>query len=133
MCIIYVGEKCMLILGMGVFVFLCKENIVVLDGYNCWWVLLVFIVIYFCIGFVYVWLVFNMLLIWDLGVVVFFVNDWSLFLVVWIFLVVIVCFGLVVVFVGKWLEKVGFCFVGVVVVFLWGGGFIVGLIGIFIY
>ncbi len=42
----------------------------------------------------------------------------------------IVCLGLAAAFAGKWLEKVGPRFVGVVAAFLWGGGFIVGSIGI---
>ena len=88
------------------------------------------IAIHLCIGSVYAWSVFNTPLTRDLGVVASSANDWSLSSVVWIFSVAIVCLGLAAAFAGKWLEKVGPRFVGVVAAFLWGGGFIVGSIGI---
>ena len=56
--------------------------------------------------------------------------DWSLSSVVWIFSVAIVVLGLTAAVGGKWLEKVGPRYVGVVAATLWGGGFIVGSLGI---
>ncbi|HAA97410.1 MAG TPA: MFS transporter [Alteromonas macleodii] len=100
------------------------------DGYNRWRVPPASIAIHLCIGSVYAWSVFNTPLTRDLGVVASSANDWSLSSVVWIFSVAIVCLGLAAAFAGKWLEKVGPRFVGVVAAFLWGGGFIVGSIGI---
>jgi len=116
--------------GTGALAFLRKENIVAPDGYNRWRVPPASIAIHLCIGSVYAWSVFNTPLTRDLGVVASSANDWSLFSVVWIFSVAIVCLGLAAAFAGKWLEKVGPRFVGVVAAFLWGGGFIVGSIGI---
>ena len=116
--------------GTGALAFLRKENIIAPDGYNRWRVPPASIAIHLCIGSVYAWSVFNTPLTRDLGVVASSANDWSLSSVVWIFSVAIVCLGLAAAFAGKWLEKVGPRFVGVVAAFLWGGGFIVGSIGI---
>ena len=116
--------------GTGALAFLRKENIVAPDGYNRWRVPPASIAIHLCIGSVYAWSVFNTPLTRDLGVVASSANDWSLSSVVWIFSVAIVCLGLAAAFAGKWLEKVGPRFVGVVAAFLWGGDFIVGSIGI---
>ena len=116
--------------GTGALAFLRKENIVAPDGYNRWRVPPASIAIHLCIGSVYAWSVFNTPLTRDLGVVASSANDWSLSSVVWIFSVAIVCLGLAAAFAGKWLEKVGPRFVGVVAAFLWGGGFIIGSIGI---
>ena len=116
--------------GTGALAFLRKENIVAPDGYNRWRVPPASIAIHLCIGSVYAWSVFNTPLTRDLGVVASSANDWSLSSVVWIFSVAIVCLGLAAAFAGKWLEKVGPRFVGVVAAFFWGGGFIVGSIGI---
>ena len=116
--------------GTGALAFLRKENIVAPDGYNRWRVPPASIAVHLCIGSVYAWSVFNTPLTRDLGVVASSANDWSLSSVVWIFSVAIVCLGLAAAFAGKWLEKVGPRFVGVVAAFLWGGGFIVGSIGI---
>ncbi|MCZ4238679.1 MFS transporter [Alteromonas sp. I10] len=116
--------------GTGALAFLRKENIVAPVGYNRWRVPPASIAIHLCIGSVYAWSVFNTPLTRDLGVVASSANDWSLSSVVWIFSVAIVCLGLAAAFAGKWLEKVGPRFVGVVAAFLWGGGFIVGSIGI---
>tara|TARA_B100000700_G_scaffold130488_1_gene146104 strand:+ start:1131 stop:2846 length:1716 start_codon:yes stop_codon:yes gene_type:complete len=116
--------------GTGALAFLRKENIVAPDGYNRWRVPPASIAIHLCIGSVYAWSVFNTPLTRDLGVVASSANDWSLSSVVWIFSVAIVCLGLAAAFAGKWLEKVGPRFVGVVAAFLWGGDFIIGSIGI---
>ena len=48
----------------------------------------------------------------------------------WIFSVAIVCLGLAAALGGKWLERVGPRYVGVVAATLWGGGFIIGSFGI---
>jgi len=114
----------------GTFGFLMKENIVAPPGYNRWRVPPASIAIHLCIGSVYAWSVFNPALTRELGVVAPAGDDWSLSSVVWIFSVAIVCLGLAAAFGGKWLEKVGPRCVGVVAASLWGGGFLVGSIGI---
>ncbi|MEM8577266.1 MAG: OFA family MFS transporter [Pseudomonadota bacterium] len=110
--------------------FLRKENIVAPDGYNRWRVPPASIAIHLCIGSVYAWSVFNPPLTRELGVVASSGSDWSLSSVVWIFSVAIVVLGLTAAVGGKWLEKVGPRYVGVVAATLWGGGFIIGSLGI---
>jgi MFS family permease len=112
------------------FGFLRKEHIVAPEGYNRWRVPPASIAIHLCIGSVYAWSVFNTPLTREVGVVASAASDWTLSSVVWIFSVAIVFLGLAAAFAGKWLEKVGPRFVGVVAAILWGGGFIVGSIGI---
>ena len=114
----------------GAFAFLMKENIVAKPGYNRWLVPPASIAIHMCIGSVYAWSVFNPALTRELGVVAASADDWSLSSVVWIFSVAIVFLGLAAAFGGKWLEKVGPRCVGVTAATLWGGGFIIGSLGI---
>lgn len=114
----------------GLFSFLMKENIVAGADYNRWLVPPASILIHLCIGSVYAWSVFNPPLTRELGVVSASADDWTLSSVVWIFSVAIVCLGLAAAFGGKWLEKVGPRCVGVVAACLWGGGFVIGSIGI---
>ena len=59
-------------------------------------------------------------------------DDWTLTEVVWIFTVAILVLGLAAAFAGKWLEKVGPRTVGIVAAFCWGGGYIVGSLGIYL-
>jgi MFS family permease len=110
--------------------FLLKENIVAPEGYNRWRVPPASIAIHLCIGSVYAWSLFNPALTRELGVVAPAASDWSLSSVVWIFSVAIVFLGLSAAFGGKWLEKVGPRFVGVVAAMCWGGGFLIGSVGI---
>lgn len=113
------------------YAFLLKENIVAKSGFNRWLVPPASIAIHLCIGSVYAWSVFNPALIKQLGVVASSADDWTLASVVWIFSVAIVFLGLSAAVAGKWLEKVGPRMVGVVAAFCWGGGFIIGSIGIY--
>lgn len=114
----------------GMFSFLRKENIVAKPGFNRWLVPPASIAIHLCIGSVYAWSVFNPPLTKQLGVVAPAADDWSLTSVVWIFSVAIVFLGLSAAFAGKWLEDVGPRMVGVVAAFCWGGGFLIGSLGI---
>lgn len=114
----------------GIFSFLLKENIVAKPGFNRWLVPPASIGIHLCIGSVYAWSIFNLPLTNQLGVVAPAADDWNLSQVVWIFSVAIVFLGLAAAFAGKWLEKVGPRMVGVVAAILWGGGFVIGSIGI---
>ena len=114
----------------GPFAFLMKENIVAPEGYNRWRVPPASIAIHLCIGSVYAWSIFNPPLVREIGVAASAAGDWSLSGVVWIFSVAIVCLGIAAAFGGKWLEEVGPRCVGVVAACLWGGGFLVGALGI---
>ncbi|NMM45682.1 OFA family MFS transporter [Rhodospirillaceae bacterium KN72] len=107
-----------------------KEHIVAGEGFNRWKVPPASIAIHLCIGSVYAWSIFNPPLTKEFGIVAASSGDWSLSSVVWIFSVAIVFLGLAAAFAGKWLEEVGPRMVGVVAGLLWGGGFIIGGIGI---
>jgi MFS family permease len=114
----------------GIFSFLMKEKIIAKAGFNRWLVPPASIAIHLCIGSVYAWSIFNPALIKELGVVTGSAGDWTLSSVVWIFSVAIVFLGLSAAVAGKWLEAVGPRCVGVTAAFLWGGGFVIGSLGI---
>ena len=99
-------------------------------GFNRWRVPPASIAIHLCIGSVYAWSIFNPALIRELGVVGSAASDWTLSSVVWIFSVAIVFLGLAAAVAGKWLERVGPRCVGVTAALLWGGGFLVGSLGV---
>ena len=109
---------------------LSKERIIAKPGFNRWLVPPASIAIHLCIGSVYAWSIFNPALIRVFGVVTPAADDWSLSNVVWIFTVAIVSLGLAAAFAGKWLEEVGPRKVGVVAAMCWGGGFLIGGLGI---
>lgn len=114
----------------GPFSFLLKERIVAKPGFNRWLVPPASIAIHLCIGSVYAWSIFNPPLVRQHGVVASAAEDWSLSSVVWIFSTAIVFLGLAAAIGGKWLEKVGPRAVGFLAAILWGGGFLVGSLGI---
>ncbi|NCC21698.1 MAG: MFS transporter [Alphaproteobacteria bacterium] len=107
-----------------------KENIVAKTGFNRWKVPPAAIAIHLCIGSVYSWSIFNPALTKAIGVAAPSSTDWELDSVVRIFSVAIVFLGLSAAFAGKWLEKVGPRMVGVVAACCWGGGFLIGGLGI---
>ena len=109
---------------------LSKQHIIAKPGFNRWLIVPAALGIHLCIGSVYAWSIFNPALIKQVGVVVSAADDWSLKSVVWIFTVSIVCLGLAAAIAGRWLEQVGPRMVGVVSACCWGGGFIVGGVGI---
>ena len=109
---------------------LLKESIIAPPGFNRWRVPPASIAIHLCIGSVYAWSIFNPALIRELGVVGASASDWTLSSVVWIFSVAIVFLGLAAAVAGKWLERVGPRCVGVTAAILWGGGFLIGSVGV---
>jgi len=109
---------------------LSKERIIAREGFNRWLVPPAAIAVHLCIGSVYAWSIYNPALIKQLGVVGSAAGDWSLRDVVWVFTVAIVFLGLAAAFAGKWLEKVGPRMVGVVAAACWGGGYLIGGLGI---
>ncbi len=115
----------------GFFSFLLKDRIVASKNFNRWRIPPASIAIHLCIGSVYAWSIFNPALIKELGVASSSADDWSLGAVVWIFSVAIVSLGLAAAIAGKWLEDVGPRCVGVTAATLWGGGFIIGSLGIY--
>ena len=112
--------------------FFSKERIVAKEGFSRWHVAAASIAIHLCIGSVYAWSIYNPALTKVVGVVASAADDWSLSEVVWIFTVAIVVSGLASAFAGKWLEEVGPRTVGIVSAFCWGGGYMIGSIGIYL-
>ena len=109
---------------------LSKDRIVARADFRRWLIAPAALGIHLCIGSVYAWSLFNPALTKRIGVVVSAADDWSLTSVVTIFTVAIVFLGLSAALAGKWLEQVGPRLVGVVSACAWGGGFIIGGIGI---
>lgn len=116
--------------SVGALSFLKKERIIADKSFNRWLVPPASIAIHLCIGSVYAWSIFNPALVKGIGVVTSAADDWSLSSVVWIFSTAIVFLGLAAAIGGKWLEEVGPRMVGVLAAFCWGGGFIIGSLGI---
>lgn len=110
--------------------FFSKDSIIAEPGFNRWRVPPASIAIHLCIGSVYAWSIFNPALVRVRGVVTSAADDWSLSQVVWIFTVAIVCLGVAATFAGRWLERVGPRTVGMLAALLWGGGFLLGYLGI---
>jgi MFS family permease len=109
---------------------LSKERIVAGPTFNRWFVPPASIAIHLCIGSVYAWSIYNPALIRVFGVVTPAADDWRLSDVVWIFTVAIIFLGLSAAIAGKWLEDVGPRKVGTVAALCWGGGYLVGGLGI---
>jgi MFS family permease len=107
-----------------------KAAIVARPGYNRWLIAFSALGIHLCIGSVYAWSLFNPALTKRVGVVTSAAEDWSLTHVVWVFTVAIVVLGLSAATLGKWLERVGPRLVGLVAAACWGGGFVLGGLGI---
>jgi MFS family permease len=112
---------------------LSKERIIAPAGFNRWLVPPASIAIHLCIGSVYAWSIYNPALTRVFGVVTPSADDWLLSDVVWIFTVAIVFLGLSAAVAGKWLEDVGPRMVGTVAALCWGGGYLVGALGIWLH
>ncbi len=112
---------------------LSKETIIAEPGFNRWKVPPASVAIHLCIGSVYAWSIFNPALVKTQGVVLSAADDWTLRQVVWVFTVAIVCLGLSAALGGKWLEEVGPRKVGTTAAFCWGGGFLIGALGIYLH
>jgi MFS family permease len=112
---------------------LSKDHIVAGPNFNRWLVPPASIAIHLCIGSVYAWSIYNPALIRVFGVVTPAADDWSLSDVLWIFSVAILFLGLAAAFAGRWLEDVGPRMVGVVAAVCWGGGYVLGGLGIWIH
>ena len=112
-----------------------KERIIAKPSFNRWWVPPASIAIHLCIGSVYAWSIYNPALTKVFGVVASAADDWTLegAGVVRIFTVSIVFLGLAAAFAGRWLETVGPRTVGFVAACCWGGGYLVGALGIHLH
>lgn len=109
---------------------LLKESLYAPAGFNRWRVPPAAIGVHMSIGSVYSWSIFNAPLTKELGVVVSSASDFTLSGVVPIFSTAIVCLGLSAAAAGHWLERVGPRLVGLTAAACWGGGFMIGGLGI---
>jgi MFS family permease len=115
---------------VSLFLNLTKDKIVAKPGFNRWLIAPAAVAIHLCIGSVYAWSIFNPPLIKQFGVVASAADDWTFSAVVWIFSTAIVFLGMAAAIGGKWLEEVGPRATGFLAACLWGGGFIIGSVGI---
>ncbi|MCY3812393.1 MAG: OFA family MFS transporter [Gammaproteobacteria bacterium] len=109
---------------------LSKERIVAPRGYNRWRIVPAALGIHLCIGSVYAWSIFNPALVRQMGVVASAADDWTLREVMRVFTVAIVFLGLAAALAGRWLEHAGPRRAGVVAACCWGGGLVLGGVGI---
>src|SRR5262245_35738941 len=107
-----------------------KDQIIASPHYNRWLVPPASIAIHLWIGSVYARSNFNARLMKVLVGLASVPADWTLRQVVWSFTVAIAVLGVAAAFAGKWLEQVGPRSVGVVAALCWGGGFLIGGLGI---
>jgi MFS family permease len=107
-----------------------KERITAGPDFNRWLVPPASVAIHLCIGSVYAWSVYNPALTRALGVVTPAAEDWRLADAAFVFTIAIVFLGLSAAVAGKWLEAVGPRVVGTVAALCWGGGYVIGGLGI---
>ena len=112
---------------------LSKERIIAPPTFNRWLVPPASVAIHLCIGSVYAWSIYNPALIRVFGVVTPAADDWALSEANRIFTVAIVFLGLSAALAGKWLEEVGPRKVGTVAALCWGGGYLLGGLGIVLH
>ena len=112
---------------------LSKERIIAPPSFNRWLVPPASVAIHLCIGSVYAWSIFNPALMRVLGVVTPAAEDWLLSEANRTFTIAIVFLGLSAAIAGKWLEAVGPRMVGTVAAACWGGGFLIGGLGIHLH
>src|SRR5262245_7625202 len=112
---------------------LSKERIIAPPSFNRWLVPPASVAIHLCIGSVYAWGIFNPALMRVLGVVTPAADDWLLTQTNRTFTIAIVFLGLSAAIAGKWLEEVGPRMVGTVAATCWGGGFLIGGLGIHLH
>lgn len=115
---------------MGLFAFLDRDHIVAPPGFNRWLVPPAALCIHLCIGEVYAFSVFNLPLTRLIGLKASAPGDWSLADVGWIFSIAILVLGLASAFTGTWLDRVGPRKAMTAAALCFGGGFIVGALGI---
>ena len=119
-------------LKMSFYDTLHKKHIVAKPGFNSWLVPPASIAIHLCIGSVYAWSMFNPALVKILGVVTSSGDDWNLGQVVWIFSVAIVSLGLLQHMLENGLKRLGPGWSVLYAACCWGGGFLIGSLGIYL-
>src|SRR5271170_2602918 len=115
---------------MGVLSILDRSRSVAKPGYSRWMVPPAALCIHLCIGEAYAFSVFNLPLTKLIGISKSAPGDWTLAEVGWIFSIAILVLGLASAFTGAWLDRVGPRKAMTAAALCFGGGFIVGALGI---
>src|SRR5262249_47917121 len=110
--------------------FLEKDRIVAKPGFSRWLIPPCALATHLCIGQAYAISVFNKPLTMQLGITKPTPDDWSIPTIGWIFTIAIVVLGSSAALFGKWVQANGPRKSGAVAALCWGGGFVVGAIGI---
>ncbi|HEY4185553.1 MAG TPA: OFA family MFS transporter [Polyangia bacterium] len=114
-------------LGLG------KEATVAKAGFSRWLVPPCALATHLCIGQVYALSVFNLPLTRQLGITKSIAGDWKLTQLGWIFTIAIFVLGASAALFGKWAQASGPRKSGFAAALCWGGGFLVGALGIHLH
>lgn len=110
--------------------FFDTENIRVNSSFNRWLVIPPALLTHISIGSVYAWSLMNGPLTHEMGVLASAPSDWSLPEVIPVFSTILALHGISAALFGKWQERVGPRVAGVAGAFCFGGGLILGGIGV---
>lgn len=110
-----------------------RSHTVAEPGFNRWMVPPAALCIHLCIGQVYAFSVFNLPMTKLIGITESAPDDWKLTGLGWIFSIAILFLGLAAAFGGSWLDRVGPRKAMSLAAVCFGGGFIVGAIGIYLH
>jgi MFS family permease len=110
--------------------FLDREHSVAAPGYNRWLVPPAALAVHLCIGQVYAFSVFKLPMTKLLGITKPAPGDWTQDQLYWIFSIAIVFLGLSAAVFGKWMERNGPRKAMFVAAICFGGGFLVGALGV---
>ncbi|ETO31524.1 hypothetical protein RFI_05595 [Reticulomyxa filosa] len=100
------------------------------ENYNRWRMVPYAVSTHLCLGACYAWSIFNEPLTREIGVVAPSAQDWVLSDVMGTFMGIIISQGLAMALLGKWVEKVGPRIAGVTGSLLYGGGMMLGALGV---
>jgi len=110
--------------------FLHKNRIIADKSYNRWKMVPAAVATHLCIGSSYAWSLFNEPLCREFGVVAAAASDWTLPTIVPVFFTILAMHGISAAIVSKWQEEVGPRYSGVAGAFCFGGGLMLGGIGV---
>ncbi|MGH7041777.1 MAG: OFA family MFS transporter, partial [Acetobacteraceae bacterium] len=113
--------------------FLDREHIVAGPGFNRWLVPPAALCVHLCIGQAYAFSVFNLPMTRLIGITKSAPGDWKLTELGWIFSLAIVFLGLSSAFTGTWLDRVGPRKAMLTAAACFGGGFLIGALGVYLH
>ncbi|XSG81883.1 MAG: L-lactate MFS transporter [Methyloligella sp. ZOD6] len=110
-----------------------RENIVAKPGFSRWLVPPAALCVHLCIGQVYAFSVFNLPMTKLIGITESAPDDWKLTELGWIFSIAIVFLGVAAAFTGTWLDRQGPRKAMFLAASLFGGGFLVSALGVYLH